>query len=294
MPAAGVAHHLDDRLKVLVVEFRQQARRRVGAAHQRAGRRRVQAGFLPLVETGGVERLEIRTFPALHVDDLDEFARLDLIGLGRRGGDAPVDARVGQRLGRRMLVGRDRIGAGNEDLDRRRRILPVDAHRAAGRGDKADQRPFGGEARLVARARLAAENVDRARRGDVEPAPLQACRERPGFSPPAPRIALRPAASRSRRRPALRYRASRRARRRRFRRAGALPGRAAWRYRPAPAKTRPPRRRARHSARPRSPASARREAGRRPAVEGRCDSGGFPVWTVMPTPTVSCVPGPRR
>ena len=117
---------------------------------------------------------------ALHVDDLDELAGLDLVGLGRTGRDTPVDAGVREGLRHRVLDGRSWVGAGDKDLDRRWRILPVDAHRGPRRRHEADKRPFGGQGCFVARARVAAKNIGRPRRSDIQTAPLKGAGERPG------------------------------------------------------------------------------------------------------------------
>ena len=180
VPAAGVADHLDHRLEVLVIAFREQARRRTGTARQRAGRGRVQAEFQAAVETGHGQGLEIRTLPTLHVDDLDELAGPDLVGFRGASGDATVDARVGQGLRHRMLGGDHRTGAGHEDLDPGRGILPVDPHRRPRRRHETHQRPLGGERRLVARTRVSAQNLDRPRRGRVETPSPQATGKRTG------------------------------------------------------------------------------------------------------------------
>ena len=180
MPTTRVANHLDHRLQVLVETLRQQARRRICAAHKGSRRRCVQTKFPILFQTGRGERLKVGALPPLHVDDLDEFAGPDLVGLGRAGGNTPVDTRVGQGLRRRMLGKCNWLCTGNEDFDPGRWVLPIDPHRSTRRCHKAHQRPFGGKRGFVAGTRVTAQDFGRPRRGDIETAPLQADRQRPG------------------------------------------------------------------------------------------------------------------
>ncbi len=92
-----------------------------------------------------MKSLEVRTFPALHVDNLNKLTGLDLIGLGGGLGNPEVEA--GVRQGRRQGKFDLRIDAGarHRDGNLRRRILGVHGHRPAGGGDDADRVAVGGE-----------------------------------------------------------------------------------------------------------------------------------------------------
>ena len=72
--ADGVAHHLDQRVHVEVVELAVQAGLGVGVAHQRSGHGGVEAALDAAFELGPVEGEEVRALLALDVDDLDVLA----------------------------------------------------------------------------------------------------------------------------------------------------------------------------------------------------------------------------
>ena len=109
--ADGVAHDLDQRVLVDVVELPVQAGHRVRVAHDRARGGGVEPALEAALELAGVEGEEVRALTALHVEHLDVLALAHLVG--ERGGavDAEVQPRLGQR--RRQL-----------DLDERPRRRP--------------------------------------------------------------------------------------------------------------------------------------------------------------------------
>ena len=94
-----VLDDLDERVHVDVEELPVQAGRRVRGAHQRAGRRRVEAALEAVLELAPVEGEEVRALLALDVDDLDVLARAHLVGERGRRVDAEVEPRLGQRGG---------------------------------------------------------------------------------------------------------------------------------------------------------------------------------------------------
>ena len=138
--AAGVLHHLDQRLHVLVVIFRMQAGHRIARAHQRARRRHVERMVAALVQLARRKALEVGALAAVDIDDLEIVAGLDEIGFRRRRMDAQVEHRIGERIGQLRLRCRADRGAPDDDAERRRRVVAVDQHRSAGRGDRPARR----------------------------------------------------------------------------------------------------------------------------------------------------------
>ncbi len=166
VPADRVLHDLHERIHVHVEALAIQPRLRIGRAHQRPRRRRVQAALDPVLQLARVERQEVRALAPLDVDDLDVLARLDLIGERRRPVDADVEAWLGQRRRELRRRPRERLGAVDLDGDRRGRPAAVD-DAAAGRGHDHRRGPVGSELGPLARRGLPTEQVDGA--GVVRP-----------------------------------------------------------------------------------------------------------------------------
>jgi hypothetical protein len=139
VPADGVPDHLDQRAHVLVEELAEQARLRVGAAHQVARRGGVQAALRAVGEPAAVKGQEIRALPAGHVDDLDVLARLDLVGAGGAGRYPQVEHGVGERGGQPWLSRRPRAPPAHLDGQVRRRVVGADQHHSAGGRDDAGE-----------------------------------------------------------------------------------------------------------------------------------------------------------
>ena len=168
MAADRVAHDLDERLEVVVEELRVEAGRGVGVPHQRAGRRRVEAALLALLELRRAEGEEVGALAAPHVDHLDVLAGLHLVGERRGAVDLEVEPRVGERIGedglavaaRRASRARSRAGG------RRRARRPRRRRRRRAR-------------RRGRRASRSARNVSSAPGGDVGPEQLDDARPGP-------------------------------------------------------------------------------------------------------------------
>ncbi len=172
MAAAGVLHHLDQRLHVLVVVFRVQAGHRIARAHQRPRRRHVERMVLALVELARRKALEVGALAPVYVDDLDVVAGLDEIALRRRRLDPLVQQRIGQRIRKLEAVHQLRLGARDRHRQRRCRVMRVDRHRSAGCGD--DQRGVAlrDKALFGPCRRVGAENPHRRCFRQVDAAPL--------------------------------------------------------------------------------------------------------------------------
>ena len=150
--ADRVADDLDERLEVVVEELGVEAGRRVGVAHQRARRRRVEAALLAFLQLRGAEGEEVGALAAAHVDHLDVLAGLHLVGERRGAVDLEVEARVGERIGEDglALVARRRrardleleVGGGHAALDdRQRRRARRPGRRPRGRRGTSPPRP---------------------------------------------------------------------------------------------------------------------------------------------------------
>ncbi len=163
VPSDRVAHHLDERVHVGVVELPEEAGRGIRGPGDGAGHRRVEAAFDSVLELAPVEGEEVGALLALDVDDLDVLAGANLVREGCRLVDAEVEPRLGERgrklelavLPRRAAadldeqVGRGRVavddaagGSGNDDLH-----LPLGAERLRGPGrgsalEEADSQRF--------------------------------------------------------------------------------------------------------------------------------------------------------
>ena len=183
--ADGVAHDLDQRVLVDVVELPVQAGHRVRVAHDRARGGGVEPALEAALELAGVEGEEVRALAALHVEHLDVLALAHLVG--ERGGavDAEVQPRLGQRRRQLDLGERPRRRAPHLDDQVRGRRVSVDdpARRRADhqRGLALGQERLRGAGRRVGpeqpqaasvrrRAELGQERVGRGRLGVVRDA----------------------------------------------------------------------------------------------------------------------------
>jgi len=120
--ADRVAHDLDERVHVDVVELAVEPRAGHCGAHQRAGGDPVEPPLEPVLQLVLIEGEEVRALLPLDVDDLDVLPRHDLVGECRGLVDAEVEPRFGER--RRQL-----------DLELRPRTCPLhlDDQRRGGR-----------------------------------------------------------------------------------------------------------------------------------------------------------------
>ena len=187
---AGVLHHLEQRLEVLVEILRLLAGKRIAEAHQRARGGHVQAALDARIQPGPVESLEVGALAPLDVDDLDPLAGADLVARGGAAVDPPVEARIRQRLGQDRLARRGGAGrALDKDDDRRRRVLRVDRHRRTGRRHDRDAGTGRGVRRLLAGAAPRPEEVERAGARKFAVQPDGAVGDQPaeaGGAPPCP------------------------------------------------------------------------------------------------------------
>ena len=168
-----VAHHLHQRLHLLIEGFGEQAGKRIALPHQRARRGDIERMLNSLVELARGKALEIGALAPGNVDDLDEFAGAHDIGLGGRLVDADILQRIGERLGQRRLVRHAQAAAPDVDADRRRRILRAGLHGLAGRGHDQQAIARDGEFARIAGAGFAAEQRDGAGAGEIDAAPLE-------------------------------------------------------------------------------------------------------------------------
>ena len=163
-----VANDLDQRVLVDVVELPMEAGLRVCLAHERAGRRRVEPAFEPVLELAPVERQEVGALFPLDVDHLDELAGAHLVRESGRRVDAEVETRLGEQRGEFLLLVPPRLDASDLDVELRRGRGSV--HDAPRRGCHHDRHGALGPERLRrARRRVGAEEADCPRRGGVEP-----------------------------------------------------------------------------------------------------------------------------
>ena len=143
VPADRVLHHLDERVVVDVVELPVKPGLRVGAPHQRACRRRVEAALEPGLELPPVEGEEVGALLALDVDDLDELAGTHLVGERRRGVDPDVEPWLGERRRQLLLLvgARGRPPHLDEELGGRRRAIDDSPRRGGDDDGHGDARP---------------------------------------------------------------------------------------------------------------------------------------------------------
>ena len=131
---ACVLHHLDQRHEVLVEILGPLPRMGIAETHECASGRHVQAAFDALIEPCPMKSLEVRALPPLNVDDLNPLAGAHLVTGRRAAIDPLIVTRVRQWLGKdRLARRRCASDAFDEHDDGRRRVLPVDGHRQAGR-----------------------------------------------------------------------------------------------------------------------------------------------------------------
>ncbi len=102
--ADGVAHHLDERLEIVIEELGMESGGGVRIPHQRARRRRVEAALLPCLELRRAEGEEVGALAPAYVDHLDVLPCFDLVRERRCAVDLEVEARLGQRVGENSLA----------------------------------------------------------------------------------------------------------------------------------------------------------------------------------------------
>ena len=164
-----VAHDLDQRVHVDVVELPLEPGQRVGLTHQRAGGRRIEAALDAVLELGPVEREEVGALLALDVDDLDELAGSHLVRERRCHVDSKVEPRLRERRGKLVLLVAARLGAAH--LDEQLGGWGRAVHDPpSGRGHDDRHRALGTERLRRAGRRPVAEEPDRGRLVGVEPA----------------------------------------------------------------------------------------------------------------------------
>ena len=127
-----------------------------------------------MIELAAREALEVRHLAAGHIDDLDIFPGAHGIGFGRSGIDADILERIAQRFGERNSV----LAAGHmrpfhPHFDRRRRVLHLRIHFAAGRANDEDTVALRREALPIAGRRCGAEQPDRLGLAEIDPAPRE-------------------------------------------------------------------------------------------------------------------------
>ena len=176
MPADRVADDLDERILVDVVELPLEAGHRVGLAHQRARRRRVEAALEPRLELPAMEREEVGALLALDVDHLDELACAHLVGERSRGVDAEVEPRLGERRRELLLLvgARRRAPHLDEELGRGRRAVDDAPRRCR---DDDGHGALRAERLRRSGGRPLAEEPDRERVRGIEPARAELVRE---------------------------------------------------------------------------------------------------------------------
>ena len=165
VPADRVAHDLDEWLEVVVEELGVEPGRRVGVAHQRAGRRRVEAALLPGLQLRRAEGEEVGALASADVDHLDVLAGLHLVGERRGAVDLEVEPRIGERVGEDgLVVGARRRRARDLELEVGGGHAALDHRQAGGRGDPDDGLAVGPNGLLRARRRGRSEELDEPRR----------------------------------------------------------------------------------------------------------------------------------
>ena len=173
MPAAGVLDHLHQRLEILVEHLREQTRPRIAAPKQCARDGVVEVALDSLLQSPGIEAMEVGALPAEQVDDLNVIAFLHVVGA--RGGvrNLEIGDQIRQRIGQFRNILRARRGARNPRFDFRRGILGFGRHRASGRGDDEDPGTLCHELGSSPRRGVAAEQPRRARGAKVDAALLE-------------------------------------------------------------------------------------------------------------------------
>ena len=168
---AGVLHDLDQRLELAIERLGRQAGRGIAAPGQRAGHRGVQRHIHPEIDLAEGEGLEVGALAPLDIDDLDELAGLHQIGRRGRGADPEILAGVAERLGQEGISRPPCVPAPDEQLDRRRGVLPGRIHPAPDGAEQheavAGHRKFGSRAGGC----LGTENPQTAGQGDIDAAP---------------------------------------------------------------------------------------------------------------------------
>ena len=172
----GVAHDLHERVHVLVVELPVQPGHGVCVAHERPRRRGVEPALEAPLQLLLVEGEEVRALAALDVEHLDVLALADLVGERRRGVDAEVQPRLGERRRQLDLLRRARDRPADLDVEVRRRDGPVD-DATPRRADDEDRVPLGEECHLRARWGVGAEQAGARRVGGLQPASVQLAEE---------------------------------------------------------------------------------------------------------------------
>ena len=166
---ARILDELEQGLVIDSVVLREEARGGIERAHQGAGGGGIDLALDAPVEGAPAERLEVGALAPLHVDDLDELARPDLVASGGARLNVEIDQRLRER-GRRpvgRLHVRPRLAADVEH-DLAGGALLVDRHRTAGgtghdgsRGGRDERRPLSG-------TRFPAEQPHRGAPAEVE------------------------------------------------------------------------------------------------------------------------------
>ena len=129
---ASILDQFQQRLVIDGVVLRVQAGPRVERAHQGAGGGGVDLAFEPSIEGTQAERLEVRALTSLHIDNLDELPRLDLVAPSRPRPDVEIDQRLRKRRRRPDLRFRVRSRFATDiEHDLARSTLFVDRHRPA-------------------------------------------------------------------------------------------------------------------------------------------------------------------
>ena len=174
--ADRVADDLDERILIDVVELPLQAGHRVGLAHERACRRRIETSLDTRLELDAIEREEVGALLALDVDDLDELPRAHLVGERRRRVDTEVEPRLGERRRELLLLVRARRRAPHLDEELGRWRSAVDDAAGRRRDDHGDC-PIRPERLRRTGRRPLAEEPHGERVGGIEPPRPELVRE---------------------------------------------------------------------------------------------------------------------
>ena len=171
-----VAHDLDQRILVDVVELPLEAGLRVRLPHERASRRRVEAALEARLELASMEREEVGALLALDVDHLDELTGAHLVGERRGSVDPEVEPWLRERRREFLLLvaARRRATHLDEKLGGRRRAVDDTTRRC--RDDDRDSALRTERLRRPSR-RPVAEQTDRERFGRIEAARPELVRE---------------------------------------------------------------------------------------------------------------------
>ena len=176
VPAHGVAHDLDERVLVDVVELALEPGPRVGLPHQRPRRRCVEPALEARLELAPMESEEVRALLALDVDDLDELPCAHLVRERGRGVDAEFETGLGKRRRELLLFVGARRHAPHVDEELGGGRIAVD-DAAARRCDDHRHLALCAEALRRAGRRPLAEEPDRERVVRVEAARAELVRE---------------------------------------------------------------------------------------------------------------------